>query len=75
VANLQKHAREVLRRIEAMGATATIATGKAHYKLTATVGDVSVQVPVSCSPSDERQCVNQVAQMVRRGMAARGVTL
>ena len=73
---MKKHAKQALERAEAMGLVCSITVGpKGHYKLHATKGNVSLDVPVSGTPTDQDACVNMVAQMLRRRFAERGVSL
>lgn len=70
-----KHVRQAVERVRALGADATATRGNKHWKLTATVEGVSVEVPVSSTPADPHACVNMVVQMVRRRFAERDIDL
>lgn len=78
MSKLQKHAREVLAKVQAMGVDAVeidASPRNGHYRLIVTKNQVSIQTSVSGSPSDERNCVNATVQAVRRQFLARGVQL
>lgn len=72
---MKKHAKHALKRATALGLVCTISAHPGHYKLAATRDNVTIEVPVSCSPTDANACVNMVLQMLRRRFAERGVTL
>lgn len=73
----KKHVQQALTRSRALGCECSAEKhGRSgHYKLTATKGGVTVDVPISGTPTNDDACVNMVIQMLRRRFLERGIEL
>lgn len=72
---MKKHIRQACDRIQSMGVACTVVPSSGHQKLSVTKDGVTLEVPISCTPTDPAACINMVVQMMRRRFAERGVTI
>lgn len=72
----KKHVQQALTRARALGLECCLAKGKrGHLKLIATKDGVTLDVPISSSPTNADACINMVIQMLRRRFLERGIEL
>lgn len=72
----KKHVQQAMAKARALGLECCLEKGKTgHRKLIATKDGVTLDVPISCSPTNADACVNMVIQMLRRRFLERGIEL
>lgn len=73
---VKKHVQQAMAKARALGVECCLAKGKrGQLKLIATKEGVTLDVPISCSPTNADACVNMVIPMLRRRFLERGIEL